>query len=57
MEAYQIMHVERNTIVNQAPIADLATVNPKRYEALRKTLNKNDSLSTFAKLCCSFCVG
>lgn len=34
-----MIHVDRNTIVNQAAIAELTAVIPERYEAVRKSFN------------------
>lgn len=48
--------VDRNTIVNQAPIAELNAVNSEKYNALRMKFTKRTTVSAFAELCYSFCV-
>ncbi|KAF4114252.1 hypothetical protein G5714_004475 [Onychostoma macrolepis] len=48
-EAYN-MNVDRNTIVMQAPIAELAFANPEEYKALRATFKKGESIQRFSDL-------
>lgn len=50
------MGVDRNTIVNQAPIAELATVNPEMYKLLRAGFKKGHSLQKFADKCMAQCI-
>ena len=51
-EAYKEMNVDRNAIVNQAPIAELKKVNPDTYDTLRNAFTGyNSKLSDFAHLC------
>ncbi len=46
-EAYNKMNVDRNTIVMQAPIAELAIANPEEYKSLRATFKKGESIQNF----------
>ncbi|XP_022517955.2 coiled-coil domain-containing protein 106-like isoform X1 [Astyanax mexicanus] len=55
-EAYCKTRVDRNTIVNQAPIAELAVVNPEMFRALRVNFRKGSNLQKFAKLCEDQCL-
>ncbi|KAG9259411.1 coiled-coil domain-containing protein 106-like [Astyanax mexicanus] len=55
-EAYCKTRVDRNTIVNQAPIAELAVVNPEMFSALRVNFKKGSNLQKFAKLCEDQCL-
>ena len=54
-DAYLKVNVDRNTIVNQAPIAELQRVNSERFKKLRSTFKHNGSLHSFANLCSTFC--
>ncbi|RXN14689.1 coiled-coil domain-containing protein 106-like [Labeo rohita] len=54
-EAYARLGVDRNTIVSQAPIAELAATNPDLFCTLRSTFKKKDSLKRFAETCRGFC--
>ncbi|XP_073702469.1 uncharacterized protein [Garra rufa] len=54
-EAYTRLGVDRNTIVSQAPIAELAAANPDLFHTLRSTFKRKDSLKTFAETCRGFC--
>lgn len=54
-DAYTRMKVDRNTIVSQAPIAELAAVNPQLFRALRANFRKGDSLLRFATQCVAHC--
>jgi len=47
-DAYNSVGVDRNTVVNQAPIAELATVSPDMFKILRAGFQKGDSLQKFA---------
>ncbi|XP_066501088.1 chromosome partition protein Smc-like isoform X2 [Hoplias malabaricus] len=55
-EAYCRTHVDRNTIVNQVSIAELAVVNPEMFRALRVNFKKGSNLQKFAKLCEDQCL-
>ncbi|XP_048841071.1 coiled-coil domain-containing protein 106-like [Brienomyrus brachyistius] len=54
-EAYAKLGVDRNTIVSQAPIAELAVASPDIFKTLRATFKRKDSLRRFAETCRSFC--
>ncbi|KAI7802372.1 hypothetical protein IRJ41_008221 [Triplophysa rosa] len=54
-EAYARLGVDRNTIVYQAPIAELAAANPDLFNTLRSTFKRKDSLKRFAETCRGFC--
>ncbi|XP_053363547.1 coiled-coil domain-containing protein 106-like [Clarias gariepinus] len=54
-EAYARLGVDRNTIVSQAPIAELAAANPDLFRTLRSTFKRKDSLKGFAETCRGFC--
>ncbi|XP_076143940.1 uncharacterized protein LOC143125950 isoform X2 [Alosa pseudoharengus] len=54
-DAYIRMKVDRNTIVSQAPIAELAAVNPELFRVMRATFRRGDSLQRFASLCMAQC--
>ncbi|KAF5904903.1 coiled-coil domain-containing protein [Clarias magur] len=54
-EAYARLGVDRNTIVSQAPIAELAATNPDLFRTLRSTFKRKDSLKGFAETCRGFC--
>ncbi|XP_056121916.1 coiled-coil domain-containing protein 106-like [Rhinichthys klamathensis goyatoka] len=54
-EAYTRLGVDRNTIVFQAPIAELAATNPDLFHTLRSTFKRKDSLKRFAETCRGFC--
>ncbi|KAI7790029.1 hypothetical protein IRJ41_023091, partial [Triplophysa rosa] len=45
-EAYARLGVDRNTIVYQAPIAELAAANPDLFNKLRSTFKRKDSLKS-----------
>ena len=53
--AYKKLEVDRNTIVLQAPIAELHKVDIIQYEDLRKTVGDNCVLSEFADMCSKIC--
>lgn len=55
-DAYISVGVDRNTIVNQAPIAELAVVNPDMFKLLRSGFHKGHSLQKFADKCLSQCI-
>lgn len=55
-EAYNKIKVDRNTIVMQAPIAELATANPEELKSLRATFKKGASIQTFSELCNAHCL-
>ena len=55
-EAYDLCGVDRNTISNQAPIAELQVVLPNQYNTLRSNFAPGSNLKAFAKLCETFCV-
>ncbi|XP_051990828.1 coiled-coil domain-containing protein 106-like isoform X3 [Xyrauchen texanus] len=54
-EAYNRFNVDRNTIVIQAPIAELAAANPEAFKALRESFKKGDSVQRFAESCLTLC--
>ncbi|XP_062393742.1 coiled-coil domain-containing protein 106-like isoform X2 [Sardina pilchardus] len=54
-EAYARLKVDRNTIAQQAPIAELAIANPDLYSTLRLSFKRKDSLKRFADTCRGFC--
>ncbi|XP_051557255.1 coiled-coil domain-containing protein 106-like isoform X2 [Myxocyprinus asiaticus] len=54
-EAYNRLNVDRNTIVIQAPIAELAAANPEAFKALRESFKKGDSVQKFAESCLTQC--
>ncbi|KTF70898.1 hypothetical protein cypCar_00048278 [Cyprinus carpio] len=54
-EAYFRLGVDRNTIVSQAPIAELAATNPDLFHTLRSTFKRKDSLKRFVETCRGFC--
>ena len=49
--AYRKLEVDRNTIVQQAPIAELHHIDTVQYEILRESAGDNCVLKEFAKLC------
>ncbi|KAI4788193.1 hypothetical protein KUCAC02_036015 [Chaenocephalus aceratus] len=53
--AYTRLGVDRNTIVYQAPIAEIAFVNPELYKTLRSSFKRKDSINRFAESCRGFC--
>nr|XP_021328430.1 coiled-coil domain-containing protein 106 isoform X2 [Danio rerio] len=55
-EAYNKVKIDRNTIVMQAPIAELATANPTEFKSLRATFKKGESVQKFANLCLTRCL-
>ncbi|XP_073778645.1 uncharacterized protein si:dkey-92i17.2 isoform X3 [Danio rerio] len=55
-EAYNKVKIDRNTIVKQAPIAELATANPTEFKSLRATFKKGESVKKFANLCLTRCL-
>nr|XP_021336798.1 uncharacterized protein si:dkey-92i17.2 isoform X4 [Danio rerio] len=55
-EAYNKVKIDRNTIVKQAPIAELATANPTEFKSLRATFKKGESVQEFANLCLTRCL-
>ncbi|XP_026111230.1 coiled-coil domain-containing protein 106-like [Carassius auratus] len=55
-DAYNSVGVDRNTIVNQAPIAELAAVSPDMFKILRAGFKKGDSLLKFAEKCMPQCI-
>ncbi|XDV36651.1 hypothetical protein PO909_006392 [Leuciscus waleckii] len=55
-DAYNSVGVDRNTIVNQAPIAELAVVSPDMFKLLRAGFQKGDSLQKFADKCLAQCI-
>ncbi|ROL49999.1 hypothetical protein DPX16_1708 [Anabarilius grahami] len=55
-DAYNSVGVDRNTIVNQAPIAELAAVSPDLFKVLRAGFKKGDSLQKFAEKCMAQCI-
>lgn len=55
-EAYSRFGIDRNTIVCQAPIAELAAANPTLYTTVRASFKKKESLKTFAETCRGFCL-
>ncbi len=54
-EAYNKMNVDRNTIVMQAPIAELAIANPEEYKSLRATFKKGESIQ-ISDICLARCL-
>ncbi|XP_026118814.1 coiled-coil domain-containing protein 106-like isoform X2 [Carassius auratus] len=54
-EAYNRLNVDRNTIVIQAPIAELAAANPESFRKLRQMFKKGDSILKFAESCLCLC--
>lgn len=50
-EAYLRLNVDRNTIVSQAPISELAKANPELYSVLRATLKGKGNMKIFADEC------
>lgn len=55
-DAYISMRVDRNTTINQAPIAELAAVNPELFRVMRASFKKGDSLQRFAAKCMAQCI-
>lgn len=55
-EAYNKMNVDRNTIVMQAPIAELAVANPEEYKAVRATFKMGESIQKFSDVCLARCL-
>lgn len=55
-DAYTSVGVDRNTIVNQAPIAELAAVSPDLFKVLRAGFKKGDSLQKFSEKCMAQCI-
>lgn len=55
-DAYNSVGVDRNTIVNQAPIAELAAVSPDIFKILRAGFKKGDSLLKYAEKCMAQCI-
>lgn len=53
--AYDVVNIDRNTIVNQAPIAELAVSDPEHFRELRATFRKGDSLAQFSSKCQAEC--
>ncbi|KAL7854995.1 hypothetical protein SRHO_G00172020 [Serrasalmus rhombeus] len=53
-EAYARLGMDRNTIVSQAPIAELAATNPDVFKSLKASFKRKDSLKRFAETCRSF---
>jgi len=43
-EAYNKLNVDRNTIVMQAPIAELAIANPEQFKTVRVTFKKGEGI-------------
>ncbi|KAL1268757.1 hypothetical protein QQF64_034120 [Cirrhinus molitorella] len=54
-EAYNRLNVDRNTIVIQAPIAELAAANPESFRKLRQMFKKGDSILKFDENLLSLC--
>lgn len=50
--AYSKLNVDRNTIVNQAPIAELAATSPALYTTLRSTFKTRESLEIYVRAHC-----
>ncbi len=50
------MNVDRNTIVMQAPIAELAIPNPEEYKSLRATFKKGESIQKMSDICLERCL-
>lgn len=55
-EVYNKVKIDRNTILMQAPVAELATANPTEYKSLRATFKKGESFQKFANLCLTRCL-
>ncbi|KAI7799071.1 hypothetical protein IRJ41_017333 [Triplophysa rosa] len=55
-EAYHKIKVDRNTIVMQAPIAELATANQEEFKALRATFKNGESIQKFSNMCYARCL-
>lgn len=55
-EAYNKMNVDRNTIVMQAHIAELAIANPEEYKSLRATFKKGENIPKFSDICLARCL-
>ena len=49
--AYRKVGVNRNTVVANAPICELAVVAPKKYKELLVTYTPQQRLQDFAKKC------
>ncbi|CAL8319042.1 unnamed protein product [Arctogadus glacialis] len=49
--AYRKVGVDRNTVVANAPICELAVVAPKKYKELLVTYTPQQRLQDFAKKC------
>ncbi|KAL6490198.1 hypothetical protein MHYP_G00005430 [Metynnis hypsauchen] len=54
-EAYARLNVDRNRIVIQAPISELAKANPEVYSALRATFKRKGNIKRFTDECRAFC--
>ncbi|KAL6490193.1 hypothetical protein MHYP_G00005380 [Metynnis hypsauchen] len=54
-EAYARLNVDRNRIVIQAPISELAKANPEVYSALRATFKQKGNIKRFTDECRAFC--
>lgn len=50
-ETYNRPNVDRNTIVIQAPVAELAAANPEAFWKLREMFKKGHSIQKFAEIC------
>ncbi|XP_017567428.1 coiled-coil domain-containing protein 106-like [Pygocentrus nattereri] len=49
--AYKAVGVDRNTVVANAPIAELAIVAPQEYSKLLESYSRQEKLQVFAKKC------
>ncbi|XP_036426068.1 coiled-coil domain-containing protein 106-like [Colossoma macropomum] len=49
--AYKAISVDRNTVVANAPIAELAIVAPQEYSKLLEGYSRQEKLQVFAKKC------
>ncbi|KAL6490197.1 hypothetical protein MHYP_G00005420 [Metynnis hypsauchen] len=54
-EAYARLNVDRNRIVIQAPISELAKANPEVYSFLRATFKRKGNIKRFTDECRAFC--
>ncbi|CAL9697553.1 unnamed protein product [Knipowitschia caucasica] len=45
------VEVDRNTVVYNAPVAELAIAAPKKYEELKQLHSRKDKLGDFTKKC------
>nr|XP_046227982.1 coiled-coil domain-containing protein 106-like isoform X2 [Scatophagus argus] len=49
--AYDLVGVDRKTVVDTAPISELNAVNTAAYKAMRATMTRGETLSSFSNRC------